>query len=64
MLSPGDVVRFERLVMNVTGIYLAANRRYSTVGLTLPEAEHPLIIPLMIVEDACEVYLRAEKSAP
>lgn len=64
LLSPGDVVRFQGLVMNVTAVYIAPNRRYSTVGLTLPEATEPLIVPLIIIEEACEVYLRAQRTSP
>lgn len=64
LLSPGDVVRFGPLVMNVQAVNLAAYHQFSTVLMVLPEAMEPIIMPLIVVEEACEVFLRAVRPQP
>ncbi len=61
LLSPGDVVRFEDCFYDVTGVYLANERYFSTVGMLRSGSDCPeeLRLPLSIVEGACEVYLRS-----
>lgn len=64
LLAPGDVIRYRGDVFNVVGVHLSADRRFSTVAVTMPayEANRELRLPLNLVEGACEIYLRARKS--
>jgi len=63
LLSPGDVVRYEGDVWNVSGVHLATERRLSTVTLTAPwdPYDTELRLPLTVIEGACEVFLKAQR---
>lgn len=65
LLRPGDVVRCNGEVWDVAGIYLHTERRHSTVGLVAHRdlAKHEFMVPLMMVEVGCEIFLRAEGPA-
>lgn len=63
LLSPGDVVRYEGDFWEVTGVFLATERRASAVTLQAPwdHSATELRLPLGLIEGACEVYLRASR---
>ena len=65
LLAPGDAIRCRGTVWDVVGVYLHSDRRHSTIGLMIPndDARHELLVPLIIVETGCEIFLRAEGPA-